>query len=129
MMMLLDHYVKFPKIIGYVKCFDDNKTISFKVIDNKPVKRYIKILQKNYNLIDKEFDSKPVSGDNDKFIKTKIKLYEKKVNRNFQGKEIPKENVSHNCLSLIMLESVIRVNKTYYAQTLLEECKYIIKKN
>ena len=27
MMMLLDHYVKFPKIIGYVKCFDDNKTI------------------------------------------------------------------------------------------------------
>ena len=28
-----------------------------------------------------------------------------------------------------MLGSVIRVNKKYYLQTLLEECKYIIRKN
>ena len=28
-----------------------------------------------------------------------------------------------------MLDSVIRVNKKYYPQTLLEECKYEIKKN
>ena len=28
-----------------------------------------------------------------------------------------------------MLDSVIRVNKKYYAQTLLEECKYVIRKN
>ena len=28
-----------------------------------------------------------------------------------------------------MLDSVIRANKKYYAQTLLEECKYEIKKN
>ena len=28
-----------------------------------------------------------------------------------------------------MLDSVIRVNKKLYLQTLLEECKYIIKKN
>ena len=28
-----------------------------------------------------------------------------------------------------MLDSVIRVNKRYYLQTLLEECKYRIKKN
>ena len=28
-----------------------------------------------------------------------------------------------------MLDSVIRVNKKYYPQTLLEECKYIIKNN
>ena len=32
-------------------------------------------------------------------------------------------------LSLIMLDSIIRINKTYYPQTLLEECKYEIKKN
>ena len=31
------------------------------------------------------------------------------------------------CLSLIMLDSVIRVNKKYYPQTLLEECKCEIK--
>ena len=28
-----------------------------------------------------------------------------------------------------MLDSVIRVNKKYYPQTLLEECKYTIKMN
>ena len=28
-----------------------------------------------------------------------------------------------------MLGSVIRINQKYYPQTLLEECKYIIRKN
>ena len=32
-------------------------------------------------------------------------------------------------MSLITLDSVIKVNKKYYLQTLLEECKYEIKKN
>ena len=76
-----------------------------------------------------EFDSDPVHGDNDKYIKTKIKMYEDRVNTNFQGKKVPKENASYKCLSLIMLDSVIRVNKDYYPQTLLEECKYVIRKN
>ena len=76
-----------------------------------------------------EFDSEPVCGDSDKYIKTKIKMYEDKVNTNFQGKEVPKENASYDCLSLIVLDSVIRVNKKYYPQTLLEVCKYKIKKN
>ena len=63
------------------------------------------------NLMNIEFDSEPVYGDNDKYIKTKIKIYEDRVNTNFQGKRVPKENASYNCLALIMLDSVIRVNK------------------
>ena len=42
---------------------------------------------------------------------------------------MPKENASYRCLSLTILDSVIKVNKKYYPQTLLEECKYEIKKN
>ena len=57
-----------------------------------------------------EFDSEPVYGDNDKYINTKITMYEDRVNTNFQGKKVPKENASYNCLSLIMLDSVIRAN-------------------
>ena len=76
-----------------------------------------------------EFDSEPFYGDNDKYIKTKINLYRDKVNTNFQGKKVPKENASYNYLSLILLDSVIRINKNYDPQTLLEECKYEIKKN
>ena len=56
-------------------------------------------------------------------------MCEDRVNTNFQGKKIPKENASNECLSLIVLDSVIRANKKYYPQTLLEECKYEIKKN
>ena len=121
--------IKLPQMIGYVKNFDGNKTMSFKVGDNKLLKKYNKIWEKISNLSNTEFNSEPVYGDNDKYIQTKIKMYEDGVNTNFQGKKVPKENASYKCLSLIMLDSVIRVNKKYYSQTLLEECKYVIRKN
>ena len=114
-------------MIGYVKNFDSNKTMSFKVGDNKLLKKYNKIWEKISNLMNIEFDSEPVYGDNDKYIKTKIKMCEDRVNTNFQGKKVPKENASCKCLSLIMLDYVIRVNEKYYSQTLLEACKYVIK--
>ena len=41
---------------------------------------------------------------------------------------MPKENASYKCLSLIMLNSVVKIEKKYYPQTLLEECKYETKK-
>ena len=118
-----------PQMIGYVKHFDSNKTMSFKVSDNKLLKKYDKIWEKVDNLLNIKFDSEPVYGDVDKYIKTKIKMYGDRVNTNFQGKKVPKENASYRCISLIMLDSVIRVNKKYYPQTLLEECKYVIRKN
>ena len=52
-------------------------------------------------------------------------MYEDRVNTNFQGKNMPKENASYKCLSLIMLDSVIRVNKKYYPQT----NNYVTRKN
>ena len=33
-------------------------------------------------------------------------MYEDKVNTNFKDKNVPKENASYKCLSLIMLDSV-----------------------
>ena len=47
---------------------------------------------------------------------------------NFQGKKFPKEGFSYKCLSLIMLDSIIKTNKKCHSQTLLEECKYEITK-
>ena len=69
-------------MIGYVKCFDDNKTISFLADDMSSgldesrkgfLKEYIKVWEKIRDLIGKNFDSEPVSGD--KYIKKKIKSY------------------------------------------------------
>ena len=36
-------YIKLPQMIGYVKSFDSNKTMSFKVNDNELLKKYNKI--------------------------------------------------------------------------------------
>ena len=85
--------IKLPQMTGCAKYFDSNKTISFKVIDKKLLKKYTKTWEKISSLIGKEFDSEPVYGDSVKCIKTKIKLY--KVNTNFQAEEIPTENASY----------------------------------
>ena len=121
--------IRLPQMIGYVKCFDSNKTTSFRIGDYNLFKKYTKIWDKVRNLMNIEFDSELVYGDNDKHIETKIKIYEDKVNTNFQGKEVPKENASYHYLSLIMIDSAIRVNNKFYPQTHLEEGKYKIKKN
>ena len=43
---------------------------------------------------------------------------------NFQSKKMPKEKAPCKCLPIIMLDSVIKANKKYYLQILLEESKY-----
>ena len=68
--------------------------------------------------MDTKFDSEPVYGDNDKYIKTKIKIYGDKAKTNFQGQKAPKENTLCKCLLLIMLDSVVKVNKKCYPQKL-----------
>ena len=46
----------------------------------------------------------------------------------FMTKKVPKEKAPCTCLSIIMLDSVIKANKKYYPQTVLEECKYVQEK-
>ena len=60
-------------MIGYVKCFDKNETMSFKVIDNKLLKKYTKTWERVSSLMNIEFGSELVYQNDDKYIKTKIK--------------------------------------------------------
>ena len=65
---------------------------------------------------------------NDKYIKTKINIYNDKVYTNFQHNKIPKDNEYCACLSVILLDSIfVNSDKEYYPQIFLEECKYAIK--
>ena len=43
---------------------------------------------------------------------------------NFKSKKMPKEKVLCKCLSIVMLDSVIKAKKKYVPQKLFEECKY-----
>ena len=58
--------VKLPQMTGYVEYFDSNKTMLFKVIDKKLLKKYTKIWGNISSLMNTEFDSEPVYVDNDK---------------------------------------------------------------
>ena len=77
-----------------------------------------------------DFESETTYGDDDdKYIKTKIKTYKDKINTNFYNKigckKVPKEKIPHECLSIIIIDSVLYVYEKYYPQTFLEECKYM----
>ena len=49
-----------PQVIGYVKCFESNKTMSFKISENKLLKKYTHIWKKVKNLLNIKFNSEPV---------------------------------------------------------------------
>ena len=116
--------IKLPQMTGYVRKFEGNTTMSFKISNKQLLKKYNQIWKRVEKLLKTEFDSEPVYGDNDKYIKTKIKIYAGSMITNFQSKKMPKEKAPCKCLSIIMLDSVIKAKKKYYPQTLLEECKY-----
>ena len=102
--------------------------MSFRVNNKQLLEKYSKIREKVEKLMRIDFESKPVCADNDKYIKTKIKIYTGSMVTNFHNKKIPKEKAPCKCLSIIMLDSVIKVNKKYYPQIFLEECKYVQEK-
>ena len=89
---------------AYAKQFDkNNKYMNLLVNDKKILEKYSEIWNKIKSLIKKELNSEPVY--NDKYIKTKIKIYNDKVYTNFQHNKIPKDNEYCACLSVILLDS------------------------
>ena len=60
-------------MIGYVRKFNENSTMSFRVEDKQLLKNYNKIWEKFEKLTKIDFESKPVYGYDDKYLKTKIK--------------------------------------------------------
>ena len=120
--------IRLPQMTGYARKFDENATMSFIVKNKQLLKKYTKIWETIEGLMKINFESKPVYGDHDKYIKTKIKIYAGSIITNFHNKKMPKEKVPCRCLSIVMIDSVIRVNKKYYPQALLEECKNIQEK-
>ena len=108
---------------GYARKFDENAAMSFIVKNKKLLKSYTKIWETTEELMKINFESKPGYGDDVKYIKTKIKTYVGCIITNFHNKKMPKEKAPRKCLLIIMINSVIKANKKYYPQTLLEECK------
>ena len=60
-------------MIRYFRSFESGMTMSFKTSEKQFLKKYNQIWKRVKKLLIIKFDSKPVYGDNGKYIKTKIK--------------------------------------------------------
>ena len=115
-----------PKMTGYLNIFKDlARKISFFTNNNEFLERYTAIWEKISDLVNKKFDSDPIY--NNKYINTKIRSYNNDIKTNFRNidnknNKLPEKNKLYKCVSLISLDSIIRINKKYYPQTLLQEC-------
>ena len=74
---------------------------------NELLKRYSEICKKVKNSLKKEFDWEPVYHE--KYLKTKIKSYNGKINASFHDKE----GSQFIFLSVILIDSVFRTGKNY----------------
>ena len=106
------------KSLKYLIRYNDNDVVRPLCVKLPQMTGYAKKIEFNLNLIQFNY------GDDEKYIKTKIKRYGNSVITNFHSKKMPKEKAPCKCLSIIMLEFVIEAKKKYSPQILLEECKY-----
>ena len=83
--------LRLPQMTGYAKKFNENATLSFRVYGKQLLKNYNKIWEKVEKLMRIDFESKPVYGDDDKYIKTKIKIYPDRMIINFHYKKMSKK--------------------------------------
>ena len=81
--------IRLPQITGYAKKCDENATMSFRVNDKQLLENYNKIWEKIEKLMKIDSESNPVYGDDDKYIKTKIKIYTDSILTNFCNKKMP----------------------------------------
>ena len=104
--------------------------MSFFTTNNEFLERYNAIWEPISDLVNKKFDSDPIY--NNKYINTKIRSYNNDIITNFlnidnKNNKLPEKNKPYKCVSLISLDSIIKFNKKYYPQPLLQECVYVKK--
>ena len=120
--------LRLPQMAGYFKKFNENALMSFGVNNKQLLKNYNKTWEKIEKLIKINFESKPVYGYDDKYIKIKMKIYADSIVINSHNKKMPKEESQCKCLSIIILDLVIKANKKYYPPTFLEGRKNVQQK-
>ena len=88
--------IRLSQMTGYARKFNENATMSFIVKDQKLLKKFSKIWETIEGLMKITFESKPVYGEDVKYIKTKIKTYAGNIITNFHN--MPKEKAPCKCL-------------------------------
>ena len=112
---------------GYIKYFENGgKNMSFMVKNDNVLDKYNKIWNVIKNKIGIKFHSEPIYDQI--YIKAKVREFDGVIKTNFLGNDVPKENIHYTCIACVTIHSVMRMDKKYFPQVYLEECKYKIKK-
>ena len=117
-----------PQMNGYIKYFDDGgKDMSFITDDEKVYQKYDEIWNVVKGLLKLKFAASPIR--NEKYILAKLKIFKKKYLTTFNNNNIvPIEKNHYICITVIDIDSVLKIDKKAYPQVYLEECKYKLKK-
>ena len=83
----------------------------FLIKNKKSSEKHNEIWKKVSNIFKKQFDSEPLY--NEKYLKTKLKSYNGKINANFHNNKISKESSQCICLSVMSIDSVYGKDKNY----------------
>ena len=112
---------------GFNKYFkNDAKNMSFVTEDKDIYSKYFDIWNKIKKLLGVKFSTQPIR--NEKYITTKVKVFNGVNNTTFTNDEIPKEKNHYVCIAAINTDSVMKIEKKVYPQVYLEQCKYKLKK-
>ena len=109
-------------MIGNVRKFEGNTTMSFKISNEQLLKKEQSNMEKSWKIIENRIWYKSVYGDNDKYIKPKIKIYNNSTITNFQSKKMLEEKAPLQVLVNNNVRFCCQCKKKYYSETLLEEC-------
>ena len=115
-----------PQMNGYIKYFENGgKNMSFLIKNSEVWEKYEDIWNVIKNKLNIKFHSQPIYEN--KYLKAKVREFNGNIKTNFLGNDIPKENMYYTCIACINLDSVLKIDKLYYPQVYLEECKYKLK--
>ena len=116
-----------PQTIGYMKYFqNDGKNMSFMIKDDSVLNKYNEIWDKIKEKLSIKFHSEPVYDETQ--IKAKVREFDGVIKTNSLNNDVPKENMNYTCIACITIDSAMKMDKKYFPQVYLEECKYRVKK-
>ena len=98
------------------------KNMSFRIEDDDAYIKYNNIWNKMKDLL----NGIRLNSDvifNDKYIKTKVNDNKFSL-ANFDNNIIPQEQIEYICIPCITIDCILKIEKKYYPQVYLEQCKY-----
>ena len=110
---------------GYIKYFEcGSLSMSFLIKDDEVGEKYEQIWNVVKNKLKIKFHSEPVYEY--KYLKTKVREYDGVIKILFLNNSMPKKNMHYTCIACITIDSVMKMDKKYFPQVYLQECKYKI---